>query len=133
MRIAYIVSRFPEWSETFILDQITGMLDLGQEVRIYARSRPKGQAIHPQIESYCLLNRTRYLPGKARSRLGLMQQACQACAPVSASLIGALRVQRNRPMVRSIILPKPMVSYGRACHDSISSAVNSAVSRGKPD
>ena len=36
MRIAYIMGRFPVISETFILNQITGTIDKGNEVDIFA-------------------------------------------------------------------------------------------------
>jgi colanic acid/amylovoran biosynthesis glycosyltransferase len=61
MRIAFIVDIFPKLSETFILNQITGLLDQGQEVDIYARRRSAESKIHPDVEKYCLLERTRYL------------------------------------------------------------------------
>ncbi len=48
MRIAFVVSRFPQLSESFILDQISGMLDLGDGVGIYAESRPTDEPVHPQ-------------------------------------------------------------------------------------
>jgi len=36
MKIAFIVGGFPSLSETFILNQITGLLDLGYEVEIFS-------------------------------------------------------------------------------------------------
>ena len=41
MRIAFIVWHFPVLSETFILNQVTGLLDLGHEVDIFAFRPPK--------------------------------------------------------------------------------------------
>jgi len=32
MKIAFVINEFPCLSETFILNQITGMLDLGHDV-----------------------------------------------------------------------------------------------------
>ena len=40
MKIAFIVSGFPTLSETFILNQITGLLDLGHDVEIFAQINP---------------------------------------------------------------------------------------------
>ena len=34
MRIAFVVNSFPALSETFILDQIAGLIDLGHDVHI---------------------------------------------------------------------------------------------------
>jgi colanic acid/amylovoran biosynthesis glycosyltransferase len=62
MRIAFIVGRFPSLSETFILNQITGLIDRGHEVDIYADQRWETEKLHPAIEEYNLLDRTYYLP-----------------------------------------------------------------------
>jgi len=62
MRVAVFVSSFPLVSETFIVRQIAGLLDLGHEVDIYADTRPpKGAPIHPEVLRYGLLRRTRYM------------------------------------------------------------------------
>lgn len=63
MRIAFIVGMFPNISETFVLNQITGLIDRGHEVDIYSLFSPINQTkIHPSIAKYCLLNRTYYFP-----------------------------------------------------------------------
>ena len=36
MKIASIIHSFPNISETFILNQITGLIDLGHQVKIFA-------------------------------------------------------------------------------------------------
>ncbi len=60
MKIAFLVGEFPALSETFILNQITGLLDLGQEVDIYAeRPRPES-ATHPAVARYQLPEHTFY-------------------------------------------------------------------------
>ena len=60
MRIAFIVSQFPTLSETFILNQITGLIDRGHEVDIFANSKRKEPKVHPDVEKYDLLSRTYY-------------------------------------------------------------------------
>jgi len=60
MRLAFFLSEFPVLSETFILNQITGMIDRGHEVDIYATYRSKLDKHHPQIASYNLLSKTRF-------------------------------------------------------------------------
>src|SRR5207253_9768636 len=60
MRIAFIVGGFPLISETFILNQITGLMGLGHEVDIYARRSSPDCAVHPEVEKYGLLGRTRW-------------------------------------------------------------------------
>lgn len=58
MRIAVIVCQFPVLSETFILNQITGLIDRGHEVDIYADAWGDRSKIHPDVEKYRLLERT---------------------------------------------------------------------------
>jgi len=60
MRIAFIVGIFPALSETFILNQITGLIDRGHEVDIYARRPGDTSKIHPEVHKYKLLQRTSY-------------------------------------------------------------------------
>jgi colanic acid/amylovoran biosynthesis glycosyltransferase len=60
MRIAFIVGEFPSLSQTFILRQITGLLDRGNDVDIFAHT-PGKEGIHSEIEEYGLLKRTVYL------------------------------------------------------------------------
>jgi len=60
MRIAFIVDEFPCLSQTFVLDQITGLINLGHEVEIFATILKKDPVIHPDVEIYELLNRTTY-------------------------------------------------------------------------
>ncbi|MGD1913662.1 MAG: glycosyltransferase [Rivularia sp. (in: cyanobacteria)] len=60
MRIAFIVTFFPALSETFILNQITGLIDRGYEVDIYADDSRKELKVHPDVEKYSLINRTYY-------------------------------------------------------------------------
>jgi colanic acid/amylovoran biosynthesis glycosyltransferase len=62
MRIAFLVGRFPVLSETFILNQVTGLLDRGHEVDIYAEEPGDLTHVHPDIITYRLLDRTYYLP-----------------------------------------------------------------------
>ncbi len=63
MRIAFVVGIFPLLSETFVLNQITGLIERGHEVDIYAlRYPPSDRKMHPHVEKYNLLRRTYYVP-----------------------------------------------------------------------
>lgn len=72
MRIAFIVHLFPNLSETFILNQITGLIDLGHEVDIFADSNLHQNKVHREVEEYQLLRRTHYFhkSGKRLTRVG---------------------------------------------------------------
>ena len=59
-----IVSEFPILSETFILNQITGLIERNHSVDIYALdkgSADKTSKVHPDVEKYHLLNCTYYV------------------------------------------------------------------------
>lgn len=60
MNIAFIINEFPILSETFILNQITGLIDRGHEVDIYAHYPGNTSKIHPEVLKYRLLERTYY-------------------------------------------------------------------------
>lgn len=70
MKVAYIVKSFPVLSETFVLNQITGLLDRGVEVDVYASWRGTEDMVHPAIESYSLLERTSYSQGVPENHIG---------------------------------------------------------------
>ena len=61
MKIAFIVGAFPSLSETFILNQITGLLDLGYEVEIFSEFNPKEKKVHSDVEKYRLKDRVHYM------------------------------------------------------------------------
>jgi colanic acid/amylovoran biosynthesis glycosyltransferase len=70
LRVAIIVGRFPSLTQTFILNQITGLLDRGADVDIYAWQTEPAQKHPVQIAQYDLLARTRYLPLASENLLG---------------------------------------------------------------
>jgi len=62
LRIATFVGSFPVVSETFILRQIAGLLDLGHRVNIFADVRAdSGGPIQPEVGQYRLLERTTFM------------------------------------------------------------------------
>ena len=61
MRIAVLVDHFPALSETFILRQITGLIDRGHEVDIFANRRGEVTEVHPEVQNYKLMGHT-YFP-----------------------------------------------------------------------
>jgi len=60
LKIAFILNAFPALSETYILNQITGLLDLGHEVDIYASGKRDDPKVHAEFEGYNLSKRTYY-------------------------------------------------------------------------
>ncbi|PIG93888.1 glycosyltransferase [Gloeocapsopsis sp. IPPAS B-1203] len=93
MRILFIVGSFPALSETFILNQITGLIDRGHEVDIYSLNRPEDTfKVHPDVESYQLLKRTYYAPERAKNpTLRLLQAWTLLLASGCRHPIGLMR------------------------------------------
>src|ERR1700736_6390041 len=77
MRIALLLNEFPKLSETFIINQIVGLIERGHTVDIFAYQKGD-QQVHPRVEQFQLVSRTQYLniPTSWKKR-----------APVAASII----------------------------------------------
>jgi colanic acid/amylovoran biosynthesis glycosyltransferase len=60
MKVAFLVSSFPALSETFILNQITGLIEQGIHVDVFARGPRKERIVHPDIQKYNLQKYTYY-------------------------------------------------------------------------
>jgi colanic acid/amylovoran biosynthesis glycosyltransferase len=103
MKVTFILQSFPCLSETFILNQITGLIDLGCEVRIIAFGKSGDPKQHPDVARYRLLDKTTYIqPPKSKS-------ACRFKAAVQ-TLSGFLR----HPIF-VYRLQKKLLAEGRSC------------------
>jgi colanic acid/amylovoran biosynthesis glycosyltransferase len=60
MKIAVIVNKFPNISETFILNQIVDLLKQGMDVDIYAFKKSNDKKIHSDIIEYQLFKRVHF-------------------------------------------------------------------------
>jgi colanic acid/amylovoran biosynthesis glycosyltransferase len=60
MKIAFVVDCFPSMSETFILSQMTWLVQAGHDVRIFAVKKSRETLTHPDVERFELIRRTRY-------------------------------------------------------------------------
>jgi colanic acid/amylovoran biosynthesis glycosyltransferase len=69
MKIAFFVSEFPSLSQTFVLNQITGLLERGHDVDIFSRRRGNDSTIHEDVNKYGLLERTHYFLKIPKNRL----------------------------------------------------------------
>ncbi|MBC1520285.1 glycosyltransferase [Listeria aquatica] len=71
MKVLFIISTFPKLSETFILNQMTGLIDAGIEVEILAWNQVFNEKEHKEVESYHLLEKTTFidLPSNKGARL----------------------------------------------------------------
>ncbi|NJL62951.1 MAG: colanic acid biosynthesis glycosyltransferase WcaL [Methylacidiphilales bacterium] len=61
MNIAFIVEKFPALTETFILNQVVGLIELGHNVDIYALHQDDTNKVHSDVIKYDLLTHTHYM------------------------------------------------------------------------
>ncbi len=69
MKIAFILGEFPNLSEIFILNQITGLIEMGNEVKILSTTRPKEKMYHDLIDKFKLMRLVTYFPAIPRNYL----------------------------------------------------------------
>lgn len=71
MKIGFLVDEFPVLSQTFVLHQITGMLQRGHSIHIYSNKTGNMAKVHAEVEKYHLLEKTSYfsMPGNHSLRL----------------------------------------------------------------
>lgn len=70
MRILYIVSLFPCWSETFIVREINGMLKRGVDVRIVSLKHPSEKLV--QSDAAALVERVSYPASAWRTAIAVL-------------------------------------------------------------
>ncbi|WP_010631544.1 glycosyltransferase [Sporolactobacillus vineae] len=85
MKILFFVGEFPKLSQTFILNQITGLIDAGHDVRIIAKRKAPGQKVHDDVANYRLDERTIYYDA-AGSNSKLQKAVHFAAALASVSI-----------------------------------------------
>ena len=68
MKIAYVLDRFPVLSETFILNQIAGLIDAGHDVDLYAKSLHTAGVVQPEVVRLGLAERARFWPDLPASK-----------------------------------------------------------------
>lgn len=101
LRIAVFVHEFPALSETFVLNQVTGLLDLGADVRLFAWA-PRAEPVeHTDIGRYGLMRRV--------SHVGMPGNRIRRLAEGARHLVNGLR-ERPRQTLRAL----NVFRYGRA-------------------
>jgi colanic acid/amylovoran biosynthesis glycosyltransferase len=70
VKIAFLVGRFPILSETFVLNQITSLIERGHDVSIFAECEGGEPTAHPDVDRFGLRERVRYerMPEQAIAR-----------------------------------------------------------------
>lgn len=107
-RVAYIMSRFPKLSETFVLNEILAVEEQGLEVDIYPLLRAREELVHP--EALALAARARYQPFLSlaiiRSQLYFFRSRPRAYLAAFADLLRGTWGSRNYFVGALGIFPK---------------------------
>ncbi|MBI1357229.1 MAG: glycosyltransferase [Acidobacteria bacterium] len=99
MKVAFLLNKFPLLSETFVLNQITGLIDRGCAVDVYVRGRVREEKVHADVERYGLsavdLHQDRLAPDE---KLGLLAHTLKTALwrGRSTGLLGAC-LRKVRP------------------------------------
>jgi colanic acid/amylovoran biosynthesis glycosyltransferase len=100
MRIAFLLHQFPALSETFILRQITGLMELGHDVQIFAEYPCENGLNHPAVIEHNLLGRTTYLHSPPES--GRYELPVWPAWGVTWSPDTGKRLSNSRRLLRSV-------------------------------
>jgi len=90
MKIAFVVTAFPTISETFILNQITDLIDCGHSVDIYARIAGSEDVVHEKVNRYGLDRRTFYFPQIPKKKLHRIFWICLIILKLSIYSLGKM-------------------------------------------
>ena len=89
MKITYILGTWPKLSETFILNQITGLINRGHEIEILACTVPFEEETHEDVLRYDLLRKTHYIQFKNEIAFLDVSNAKKLITSLDADLIHA--------------------------------------------
>src|ERR1700693_1768649 len=112
MRIAFLLNVFPKTSETFIVNQIVGLIERGHTVDIFARYRNSDDPVDPQVKKYQLVERTQYLTIPASRKERVL---------AAAKIILKRGWRRPLPLLRSINVfryGKTAINLEMLCHQA---------------
>ena len=99
MKIAYFVDCFPRISETFVLAQITGMMDRGHEVKIITNQLVRADIQHHFVEQYQLYEKTVVIPWVPRKPV-------KRIVPAMRGLADAIKRRRIGTAIRALNVAK---------------------------
>jgi colanic acid/amylovoran biosynthesis glycosyltransferase len=89
VKVAYVMSRFPRLTETFVLGEMLAVEEQGVDVELFPLLRERGGLVHPEAQA--LARRARYLPFLSlpilRSQLHLLRHERRAYLGALAALL----------------------------------------------
>lgn len=104
MKIGVMTETFPKLSETFVLNQITGMIDRGHNVSIFSHESADEAIQHPKVQEYNLLNKTNYSKSSSSlpvALLGATWNSIMLTTSVPSSVRAILQAARHQGLQRA--------------------------------
>lgn len=116
LRIAFFLPTFPELSNTFILTQITGLIDRGHLVDLFAIERKRFEDAQPDVARYGLASRMRhlYVPRRHGPRLGSALRILLGPGGRHPALLDALNPVRHGRSAWNLVHLHTAASFLRA-------------------
>ena len=105
MKVAFIVTRFPSLTQTFVLEQMTGLLDRGHDVDIYSEREDTQSLSQASVSEYNLLDRVFYY-GHIREQMPKSRLLRSATA---GALITRSLAHQPWPLLKSL----NVIKFGR--------------------
>lgn len=121
MRIAYVIPVFPEIHNTFVLNQITGMIDRGHEVDLYPLEVGDYDLAQRDVATYDLRSRVVHLP-IPHARLPRAAKAAALLLRPSSwrrSVVGALDPRRGHRTWSLVPLYTALSFVGRGPYHAV--------------
>jgi len=120
-RIGFLLESFPTLSQTFVINQITGLIDRGFDVRIYARNGSRDREVHAAVEKYGLIGRTYYF-GSGLERLSRNSRALQLVKSLATrrdrrvwASLNVMRFGKQAVNLKKFLLFEALVASGLDC------------------
>ena len=104
-KIAYLLQRFPHYSETFILREMDWLLTSGMDIQVYSLLSPRPGPVHAQAGIF--LSRTHYSPFLSRAVLQAQWRFLRHHPRRYARALGTtirLTVHEPRVLIRALAL-----------------------------
>lgn len=120
MRMAMVTGRFPVLSEPFILNQVTGALQRGWDVQVFALQGPPNATdkVHPDVQRFGLAERTHYPEAPLTEKSARPQQLEETLRklaethPQAASKLRAFADNHDTPPWKTILRGAALAAAG---------------------
>ncbi|TKX44651.1 glycosyltransferase [Halorubrum sp. ARQ200] len=98
MKIAFLTPAFPRYSETFIINQVASLLDLGHDVTVFSQGKVDSPAEHSILDDYDMEKRVNYIEGIHTYSAGIKQYLKSISGPQSVSdVLSAVKHRKDGP------------------------------------